>query len=68
VQCSERERLESALAEMVSRLDYLTKLSHGDPSLDRLTQEIVRVNSRVTNECHRRFVMDCTQLAVLGKI
>jgi hypothetical protein len=47
VQCSERERLESALAEMVSRLDYLTKLSHGDPSLDRLTQEIERLSLRV---------------------
>ena len=44
-QCSERERLESALAEMVSR--YLTKLSHGDSSLDRLAQEIERLSLRI---------------------
>ena len=45
--CEERERLESALAEMVSRLDYLTKLSRGDPNLDRLAQEIERLSLRV---------------------
>jgi len=47
VPCPERERLESALAEMMGRLDYLTKLSFGDPGLDRLTQEIERLSLRV---------------------
>jgi hypothetical protein len=43
--CEERQRLESALAEMVNHLDYLTKLSR-DPSLDRLAQEIERMSLR----------------------
>jgi len=38
---------QSALAEMMGRLDYLTKLSFGDPGLDRLTQEIERLSLRV---------------------
>ena len=33
MQCPERERLESALMEMVSRLDYLQKLRLDDPNL-----------------------------------
>ena len=45
--CPEREHLESALAEMVDRLDYLNELSRGDPSLDRLTQETERLSLRV---------------------
>jgi hypothetical protein len=47
VQCPERERLESTLTEMVDRLGYLNKLRLGDPSLDRLTQEIGRLKLRV---------------------
>ena len=45
--CEERERLERVLTEMVDRLGYLAKLSFGDPSLDRLTQEIEKLSLRV---------------------
>jgi hypothetical protein len=47
VDCPERERLESALAEMMDRFGYLTKLRFDDPSLGRLAQEIERLSLRV---------------------
>ena len=45
--CSERERLEFALMEMVDRPDYLQGLRHSDPTLDLLDQEIKRLGLRV---------------------
>jgi hypothetical protein len=37
---------------MVDRLGYLNKLRLGDPSLDRLTQEIGRLKLRVDQARH----------------
>jgi hypothetical protein len=45
--CEQRERLESALAEMVNRLDYLNKLRRGDPKLCLLKQEIERLSLKI---------------------
>ena len=45
--CPERERLESALMEMVDRLDYLRKLRLDDPNLGGLKQEIERLTLKV---------------------
>ena len=45
--CEERERLESALAEMVNRLDYLNKLRRDDPNLRLLKPEIERLSLKI---------------------
>jgi hypothetical protein len=45
--CAERERLESALMEMVDRLDYLQKLRVDDPNLGGLKQEIRRLSLKI---------------------
>ena len=45
--CEERERLESALDEMVNRLDYLNKLRRNDPKLRLLKQEIERLSLKI---------------------
>jgi hypothetical protein len=47
VQCSERERLEFALMEMLDRLDYLQELYRRNQSLDWLEQEIKRLGLKV---------------------
>jgi hypothetical protein len=47
VDCPERERLESALAEMVSRLDHLQKLRLDDPDLGGLKQEIRKLSLNI---------------------
>ena len=47
VLCPERERLESALMEMVDRLDYLRKLRLDDPNLGGLKQEIRRLSLKI---------------------
>ena len=47
MQCPERERLESALMEMVDRLDYLQKLRLDDPNLGGLKQEIRRLSLKI---------------------
>jgi hypothetical protein len=46
VPCPEREGLESALMEMVDRLDYLQKLRL-DPNLGGLKQEIERPTLKI---------------------
>ena len=45
--CPERERLESALGEMLNRRDYLNKLSRDDPRFGQLKQEIERLSIKV---------------------
>jgi hypothetical protein len=47
VQCADRERLESALIEMVDRLGYLQKLRLSNPSFGRLKQEIERLSLKI---------------------
>ena len=50
--CPERERLESALAEVLSRRDYLSKLSCDDPDFGQLKQEIEKLSLKV-DQAHR---------------
>jgi len=45
--CPERERLESALGEMLNQRDYLNKLSRDDPRFGQLKQEIERLSIKV---------------------